>query len=201
MHNRLLEFARLALLAAEHVLPAYPHKFAPKMYTQPQLLACLLLKEYLRLDYRLAEEVIDTSEKLRTVLGLKRAPRQLHTLALRPAQAYAGADRAGSRRDPPATWSWCSIRPVWRHRRPFAVRGPRFHRPLDDGRLPLLRGRQGQDPAQAAELGEVRRRSVRVIATTPYRSLMVQALGDQVAGPARDTFHPLNITGLRAPWR
>lgn len=52
MPNRLLEFARLALRVAHRLLPLYAHKFAPKTYTHPQLLACLLVNEYLRLDYR-----------------------------------------------------------------------------------------------------------------------------------------------------
>ena len=30
----------------------YSHKFSPKVYTQHQLFACLVLKEALRLDYR-----------------------------------------------------------------------------------------------------------------------------------------------------
>lgn len=74
MHNRLLTFAHLAIRVAERVLPRYSHKFAPKTYTQPQLFACLLVKEYLNLDYRSAEEVLDASERLRAVLGLSGAP-------------------------------------------------------------------------------------------------------------------------------
>ncbi len=34
-------------------LRTYSHKFSPKMFTLPQLFACLVLKEFLRLDYRL----------------------------------------------------------------------------------------------------------------------------------------------------
>ena len=74
MHNRLLAFAELALTVAERVLSERAHKFAPKRYTQPQLFACLLLKEYLRLDYRSAEEVIGASDRLRGILRLRHAP-------------------------------------------------------------------------------------------------------------------------------
>jgi hypothetical protein len=74
MHNRLLTFARLAIRVAERVLPQYAHKFAPRTYTQPQLFACLLLKEYLKLNYRAAEEVLDASERLCAVLGLSCVP-------------------------------------------------------------------------------------------------------------------------------
>jgi hypothetical protein len=74
MDNRLLAFARLAFTVAQRVLPERAHKFAPKTYTQPQLLACLLVKEYLHLDYRTAQEVLDASDRLRRILRLRRAP-------------------------------------------------------------------------------------------------------------------------------
>ena len=51
MDKRLLIFARLALKIARRVLPEHAHKFAPKTYTQPQLLARLLVREYLHLGY------------------------------------------------------------------------------------------------------------------------------------------------------
>lgn len=59
---------------AQRVLPERAHRFAPKTYTQPQLLACLLVKKYLHLDYRTAQEVLDTSDRLRRILRLRRAP-------------------------------------------------------------------------------------------------------------------------------
>jgi hypothetical protein len=37
---------------AKEALPLYRHANSPKKFTQPQLLACLVLKEFLRLDYR-----------------------------------------------------------------------------------------------------------------------------------------------------
>ncbi len=74
MDNRLLNFAKLALTVAQRILPEHAHKFAPKTYTQPQLLACLLVKEYLHLDYRTAQEVLDASDRLRRILRLRRAP-------------------------------------------------------------------------------------------------------------------------------
>ena len=43
--NRLPSFARLAVELAADELPAYAH---PKKFTQPQLLACLILKAHLR---------------------------------------------------------------------------------------------------------------------------------------------------------
>jgi thiol-disulfide isomerase/thioredoxin len=57
-----IKFATLALRVAEGVLPAYAHKFSPQRFTLPQLAACVLLKEYGRLDWRVSRH---TGEKLR----------------------------------------------------------------------------------------------------------------------------------------
>lgn len=72
--NQLQAFARLALTVSRRVMPAHSHKFSPKTYTQPQLLACLLLKEHLRLDYRGAQDLLELSDGLRTALSLRQAP-------------------------------------------------------------------------------------------------------------------------------
>ncbi len=72
--NQLQAFARLALTVSRRVLPAHGHKFSPKTYTQPQLLACLLLKEHLRLDYRGAQDLLELSDGLREALSLRQAP-------------------------------------------------------------------------------------------------------------------------------
>ena len=70
----LLQFARLAYRLAGHVVPPYSSKFAPKKFTQPSLLACLCLKEYLRLDYRGLEALLVSAAELRVALGLRTAP-------------------------------------------------------------------------------------------------------------------------------
>lgn len=74
MANRLLTFAQLAHQVAVEILPERAHRFAPKRYTQPQLLACLLVKEYLGLDYRTAQETFELSDGLRGALGLRIVP-------------------------------------------------------------------------------------------------------------------------------
>ena len=43
---------QVAFDAAREAVPAYSHVNSPHKFTQPQLLACLVLKEFLRLDYR-----------------------------------------------------------------------------------------------------------------------------------------------------
>lgn len=70
----LLQFARLAYRLAGHVLPPYSSKFAPKKFTQPSLLACLCLKEYLKLDYRGLEALLASAAELRLAVGLRRVP-------------------------------------------------------------------------------------------------------------------------------
>jgi hypothetical protein len=60
--------------AACRALPAHRHKFSPKKFTQPQLLACLVLKEFARLDYRgLAEHFADHPD-LGALIGLRAVP-------------------------------------------------------------------------------------------------------------------------------
>src|SRR5579884_2696388 len=72
--NRLLAFARLAAAVAADELPAYSHPKSPKTFTQPQLLACLLLKAHLRQTYRGTADLLGASDGLRAALGLRRAP-------------------------------------------------------------------------------------------------------------------------------
>jgi Transposase domain (DUF772) len=65
---------QVAYEAACQALPAYRHKSSPKKFTQPQLLACLVLKEFMRLDYRgLAAHLADHAE-LRRLIDLKTVP-------------------------------------------------------------------------------------------------------------------------------
>jgi Transposase DDE domain len=65
---------QVAYDAACQAVPAHRHRFSPKKFTQPQLLACLVLKEFLRLDYRgLAEHLADHGELTR-LLALEMIP-------------------------------------------------------------------------------------------------------------------------------
>lgn len=72
--NQLLAFVRRARDAARRTLPPHGRKFAPRTFTQRQLLACLLLEEHLRLDYRTTEDLFRASGTLRRTLGLRRVP-------------------------------------------------------------------------------------------------------------------------------
>ena len=65
---------QVAYEAACRALPAHAHKFSPKKFTQPRLLACLVLKEFSRLDYRgLAEHLADHPDLCRQIT-LKAVP-------------------------------------------------------------------------------------------------------------------------------
>jgi len=69
-----LRVARHALAVGTQALPRYAHRFSPKKFTQPQLFACLVLKTFLKTDYRgLAAHLADHSD-LRTLLGLRAVP-------------------------------------------------------------------------------------------------------------------------------
>jgi hypothetical protein len=65
---------QVAYEAAREALPAYRHKFSPKKFTQPQLLACLVLKEFLRTDYRGLTAHLEDAPNLRALIDLKAVP-------------------------------------------------------------------------------------------------------------------------------
>lgn len=69
-----LSVVREALSLAREKLHTYAHKFSPKKFTQPQLFACLVLKTFLKTDYRgLVAHLADHSD-IRDTLGLKTVP-------------------------------------------------------------------------------------------------------------------------------
>ena len=239
MPNRLVAFTELALTVAERVLPERAHKFAPRTYTQPQLFACLLCKEYLHLDYRSAEEVIEASDCLRQILRLRRTPdyttlwrfaqekvtpelieealaetvrllprgaEEIRSVALDStglwtthASRYFEARRGDTPRKQRSWMKWAAA--LWTG--PQMVVAQRVRRgpcgdfsdlvPLSGSAfrvLPfdLLLADAGYDSEAnhrfcreelnvESLIPAKKRRSVRVVATTPYRSLMVQALG------------------------
>jgi len=66
--------ARAALVAAQRVLPFYTHPNSPKKFTQHQLFACLVLKNFLKTDYRGVVAHLADHPALREVLGLDCVP-------------------------------------------------------------------------------------------------------------------------------
>ena len=78
----------LALIAGKEALPDYPHRFAPKVFTQPQLFACLVLKVFLGLDYRGVEQLLRDFPGIGEVIGLSRVPD--HSTLHKAAQRFLG---------------------------------------------------------------------------------------------------------------
>lgn len=52
----------------------YSHQYSPKKFTQPQLFACLVLKEFLRLDYRKLQAVLKDTPTLAAAIKLSPIP-------------------------------------------------------------------------------------------------------------------------------
>jgi len=71
--------AALALEASRRCLPDYSHPKSPRRYTQPQLLACLVLKAYLKQTYRGIVEILQESDGLRQALDLAEDSIPRHT--------------------------------------------------------------------------------------------------------------------------
>jgi len=66
--------AAVALEAGRQVFSDYSHVYSPHKFTQPQLFACLVLKEFEKKDYRgVCQLLIDCSD-LRDAIGLKTVP-------------------------------------------------------------------------------------------------------------------------------
>jgi len=66
--------AKTALAVAQKALPAYSSPFSPKLFTQHQLFAILVLRQFLKTDYRGIVQMLEDFSDLRTALGLKRVP-------------------------------------------------------------------------------------------------------------------------------
>ena len=66
--------ARVALAAGKECFSNYSHLYSPKKFTQPQLFACLVLKEFERKDYRGIAAFLEDSSDLRQDLGLRTVP-------------------------------------------------------------------------------------------------------------------------------
>jgi hypothetical protein len=63
-----------ALDTARRSLPEYTHKLSPKKFTQHQLFACLVLKNFLRTDYRGVVAHLKDNATLIETLGLRQIP-------------------------------------------------------------------------------------------------------------------------------
>jgi Transposase domain (DUF772) len=69
-----LRLAETALATARQALPPYSSKFSRKDFTQHQLFALLVLREFLKQDYRGLEQLLHDWSDLRQALGLAKVP-------------------------------------------------------------------------------------------------------------------------------
>src|SRR3712207_7909195 len=74
MSKSALRVAREALAVGRAALPAYGSRFSRHDYTQPQLLALLVLKRFLRTDYRGLVALVAEWRDLRPGLGPREGP-------------------------------------------------------------------------------------------------------------------------------
>lgn len=66
--------AAVALEAGRQVFSDYSHVHSPHKFTQPQLFACLVLKEFEKKDYRGVRQLLEDCADLRDAIGLKTVP-------------------------------------------------------------------------------------------------------------------------------
>jgi len=85
---------KAALATARRALPAYSHVCSPKKFTQHQLFACLVLKNFLKSDYRGVVAHLEDHPTLLALLELKFAP---HFTTLQKASRRLLASRPAKR--------------------------------------------------------------------------------------------------------
>lgn len=94
MTKSALQVARDALAAGEVALPSYASRFSRRDYTQPQLFALLVLRQFLRTDYRGIVTLAGEWRELREALRLTKVP-HYSTLAYAASRLMAGAEKGG----------------------------------------------------------------------------------------------------------
>ena len=65
---------RAALGTAKRALPLYSHRNSPRKFTQHQLFACLVLKSFLKTDYRGVVAHLTDCPSLLGILQLRSVP-------------------------------------------------------------------------------------------------------------------------------
>ena len=69
-----LALGKEALAVAQEALPAYSSPFSPKVFTQHQLFALLVLRQFFKTDYRGIVQMVHDFADLRAALNLKKVP-------------------------------------------------------------------------------------------------------------------------------
>jgi hypothetical protein len=67
-------FVLKALEIGEKTLPEFSHRNSPKFYTQAQLFAVLMLRQFMKLDLRGVAILLSEASEIREAIGLKKVP-------------------------------------------------------------------------------------------------------------------------------
>jgi len=94
MSKSAVQVAREALAAGREALPAYGSRYSRRDYTQPQIFALLVLRQFLRTDYRGIVTLVAEWSELRRALGLTKVP-HYSTLAHASRRILAEAEAGG----------------------------------------------------------------------------------------------------------
>lgn len=94
MSKLAVRVAREALAAGRAALPEYGSRFLRRDYTQAQLFALLVLRQFLRIDYRGVVVRVAEWAELRRALGLSEVP-HYSTLAHAARRLLADAEAGG----------------------------------------------------------------------------------------------------------
>jgi hypothetical protein len=94
MSKSAVRVAKEALAVGRQVLPPYSSRFSRHDYTQPQLFALLILKQFLRTDYRGLVALLAEWSDLRRARGLKKVP-HYSTLCYAEQRLLRGAEKGG----------------------------------------------------------------------------------------------------------
>ena len=86
--------AKEALAVGKQALPPYSSRFSRHDHTQPQLFALLVLKQFLRTDYRGLVTLLAEWGEMRRALGLKKVP-HYSTLCYAEQRLLTGAEKGG----------------------------------------------------------------------------------------------------------
>ena len=79
-----LALAKQAFVISQESLPAYSSRFSRKDFTQAQLFAVLVLKQFFKTDYRGIVQMLEDFRDLREALELEKVP---HFTTLQKAEA------------------------------------------------------------------------------------------------------------------
>ena len=104
MSKSAVRVAREALATGRAAPPTYGSRWSRHDYTQPQLFALLVLRRFLKTDYRGVVALVAEWAELRRALGLRKVP-HYSTLAHASRRILADAEAGGLSVGPRPRWS------------------------------------------------------------------------------------------------